>query len=62
LIKKVWEADPLRRLKCSRDMRIVSLIDEEDVVERILRHLGLWQEGCACIRARTRRAKRPFPK
>ena len=22
-----------------------SLIDEEDVIERILRHLGLWQEG-----------------
>jgi hypothetical protein len=32
LIKKVWEADPL-------------LIDQEDVIERILRHLGLWQEG-----------------
>ena len=31
--------------KCSRKMRIVSLIDEEDVIERILRHLGLWQEG-----------------
>ena len=27
-------------------MRIVSLIDEEDVIERILRHPGLWQEGC----------------
>ena len=45
LIKKVWEADPLRCPKCSREMRIVSLIDEEDVIERILRHLGLWQEG-----------------
>ena len=30
---------------CSREMCIVSLIDEEDVIERILRHLGLWQEG-----------------
>jgi hypothetical protein len=38
-------ADPLRCPKCSREMRIVSLIDEEDVIERILRHLGLWQEG-----------------
>ena len=53
------EADPLRCPKCSREMRIVSLIDEEDVIERILRHLGLWQEGCACIPAPTRRAKRP---
>ena len=26
-------------------MRIVSLIDERTVIERILRHLGLWQQG-----------------
>jgi hypothetical protein len=47
LIKKVWEADPLRCPKCSGQMRIVSLIDQEDFIERILRHLGLWQEGGA---------------
>jgi hypothetical protein len=29
------------------------------VIERILRHLGLWQEGCACIAALTRQAERP---
>ena len=26
-------------------MRIVALIDEREVIERILRHLGLWGEG-----------------
>ncbi|MEA2069635.1 MAG: hypothetical protein U9P12_10570 [Verrucomicrobiota bacterium] len=26
-------------------MRIVSLIDERKVIERILRHMGLWTEG-----------------
>jgi len=26
-------------------MRIVSLIDDRAVIERILRHLGLWQQG-----------------
>ena len=26
-------------------MRIVSLIDKKDVIERILRRLGLWQDG-----------------
>jgi hypothetical protein len=26
-------------------MRIVALIDEREVIERILRHLGLWQQG-----------------
>ena len=41
LIRKVWEADPLRRPRCSQEMRIVSLIDEEDVIERIPRYLGL---------------------
>ena len=45
--------------KSSREMRIVSLIYEDDVIERILRHLGLWQKGCGCIPAPTRRAKRP---
>ena len=59
LIKKVWEVDPLRCPKCSREIRIVLLIDEEDVIERILRHFGLWQEGGACIPAPTLRAKRP---
>ena len=45
LIKKVYEADPLLCPKCSREMRIVALINERDVIERILRHLGLWEEG-----------------
>ena len=44
LIKKEWEADPLRCPKCSREMRIVCSSNQEDVIERILHHLGLWQE------------------
>ena len=31
--------------KCQKEMRIVSLIDDKAVIERILRHLGLWNEG-----------------
>ena len=45
LIKKVWEADPLLCPRCQREMRIISLIDDRTVIERILRHLGLWQQG-----------------
>ena len=45
LIKKVWEADRCGARTAHGEMRIVSLIDQEDVIERILRHLGLWQEG-----------------
>ena len=49
MIKKVWEADPLLCPKFQKEMRIVSLINERDVIERILRHLGLWP---ACRDAR----------
>ncbi len=45
LIKKVWEADPLLCPRCTHEMRIVALIDERAVIERILRHLGLWEQG-----------------
>jgi len=44
LIKKVWEVDPMLCPTCSLEMRIVALIDEREVIERILRHLGLWEE------------------
>ena len=47
LIKKVWEADPLMCPKCQKEMRIVSLIDQSSVIERILRHLGLWDREYA---------------
>ena len=33
-------------------MRIVSLIDDGDVIERILRHMGLWQQGVRVSPAR----------
>ena len=51
LIKKVWEADLLRCLKCSGDMRVVSLIDE-DVIERVLRHPGSGKRG-VCVHSGT---------
>ncbi len=45
LIKKVWEADPLICPTCQREMRIASLIDERDVIVKMLKCLGLWQQG-----------------
>ncbi len=38
--------------KCSREMRIVALIDDREVIERILRHLGLWVQGVRVFPAR----------
>jgi hypothetical protein len=45
LVLKVWHADPLRCPACRRPMRVIAVIDRPDVVERILRHLGLWSDA-----------------
>jgi hypothetical protein len=45
LIKRVWEVDPLVCPKCGGTMKIVGFIekrDQADVIERILKHCGLW--------------------
>jgi hypothetical protein len=42
LIKKVYEADPLVCPRCGRPLKTVSLIDDYAVIEKILRHLKLW--------------------
>ena len=42
LIKKIYEVDPLRCPKCQGVMRIISFIDDQEVVKKILKHLGLW--------------------
>ncbi len=42
LIKKVYEADPLVCPRCSGPLKIISLIGDGAVIEKILRHLKLW--------------------
>jgi len=44
LIQKVWEVDPLTCPRCGGMMKIIALIEEPAVVERILKHLELWRE------------------
>lgn len=44
LIKNIWEVDPLICPHCQGKMRIISLINDRDVIEGILRHLDRWQE------------------
>ena len=41
LIAKIWEADPLTCPDCGAEMRILAFIEEDRVIGRILRHLGL---------------------
>jgi len=42
LIQKIYEIDPLICPKCRGHMRILAFIDDEEVIEKILKHLGLW--------------------
>lgn len=42
LIQKIYDVDPLICPKCQGTMRIISFIEELDIIEKILRHLGLW--------------------
>lgn len=45
LIQKIYEVDPLKCPRCGATMRIMSLIDNDAVVERILKHLNAWDPG-----------------
>ena len=42
LIQKIYEVDPLTCPKCSGEMKVISVIEDEDVMKKILKHLGLW--------------------
>ena len=42
LIKHVYEVDPLICPRCAGPMRIIALIEQPAVIEKILAHLGLW--------------------
>jgi hypothetical protein len=42
LIQKIYEVDPLVCSRCQGTMRIISSIEDADVIKTILKHLGLW--------------------
>ena len=42
LIQKVYEVDPLECASCGSNMRIIAFIDATDAIERIVKHLNVW--------------------
>ena len=44
LIKRVYEIDPLACPRCGGQMQVIAFIDppQGEVIEKILRHCGLW--------------------
>jgi hypothetical protein len=63
LIKKVYEVDPLRCPACGGEIKIIRFINkcQEDVVENILRHRGLWKENVPRPPAQERRVAEQEP-
>ena len=49
LIMKVYESDPLCCPNCGATMKIIGFIQRHqiEVIEKILRHCGLWEEAPA---------------
>ena len=43
LIQKIYEVDPLICPKCKGAMKIISFIDQPEVIKAILQHVGLWE-------------------
>ena len=45
MIQRVYEVDPLCCSQCGGQMKIISFIERNqvNVIERILRHCGLWE-------------------
>ena len=42
LIQKIYEVDPLTCPRSQGSMKIIAFIEQEEVIKKILKHLGLW--------------------
>jgi hypothetical protein len=45
LIRKIYEVDPLRCPRCKATMKVIAVIEEEEIIYRILAHLNLLAAG-----------------
>ncbi len=46
-IKKIWKDDLLICPECHHEMSIISFIDQPQIIKKILKYLGLWEEESA---------------
>ena len=43
LIQKIYQIDPLLCPKCQGAMKLISFIEDDALIKKILMHLGLWE-------------------
>ncbi len=60
LIQKIYHVDPLLCPKCSGPMRVISFIDDSEIIKKILKHLDLWDVRPNRLRAPTARRLKPL--
>ena len=60
LIQKIYEVDPLTCPKCSGKMKVISVIEDEDIIKKILKYLGLWP--VESLKVEREKKARPPPK
>ena len=41
--QKIYEVDPLACPKCQQSMRIIAFIGDDSTIQKILKHLELWE-------------------
>ena len=42
MIQKIYEVDPLICPRCKDKIRIISFIEDAEVIKMVLKNLGLW--------------------
>jgi hypothetical protein len=60
LIQKIYEVDPLLCPKCAGSMKIIGFIRQADIIQKIMKHVGLWAFDREL--SRTDVQKRPPPR
>ena len=44
LIQKIYEVDLFTCPRCHEPMRVISFIEDQNLIKKILKHLGLWEK------------------
>jgi len=43
LVQKIYNVDPLLCPNCSGSMKVIAFIEDDEIIQKILKHLGLWE-------------------
>ena len=44
---KLWKDDPLICPECQSEMKIISFIENQKIIKKVLKYLNLWEEESA---------------